>query len=361
MASRPQPPPPPGAAPAKTGGAWNTTKAGFRAVGQAGTGFRNGVRKLDDISISRSGISTKKQLSAGNVSYDRETHVVAPKQDVSHFAPPPKKLVNAPNSSSTTTKPASAAARSTTAGRPPPPPAPKPRPGTTSGRSVPPPPPARSGASPAPATAATPPPAYNAAAGVGGDGVGGLTSRLGGMKMPSSSEVSGGLASARTVGGLYGKYGGSATSAAAAANRGDTAAAFSALRAAPKPTLAEAKAGYAAANNLNNLHTKYAGTAPTTATAQTPAVVSQVPVTAPAVVAPPPLPGNKPGARGGSVNERVCAFAFDAQAAGDLGMRVGDRILILERTDDEEAWWRGRNLTTGGQEGVFPANYTRPA
>ncbi|VDO29726.1 unnamed protein product [Heligmosomoides polygyrus] len=46
-------------------------------------------------------------------------------------------------------------------------------------------------------------------------------------------------------------------------------------------------------------------------------------------------------------------FDFEAVEPTDLSLKVGDRILVLERNDD---WWRGR---CNGREGIFPANYVQ--
>ncbi|KAJ1352847.1 Intersectin 1 (SH3 domain protein) [Parelaphostrongylus tenuis] len=49
----------------------------------------------------------------------------------------------------------------------------------------------------------------------------------------------------------------------------------------------------------------------------------------------------------------VAMFDFDAVEPTDLSLKVGDRIMVLERKDD---WWRGR---CNGREGIFPANYVQ--
>lgn len=362
MSSRPQPPPPP--AEKKSGGVVSGTKAGFKAVGAAGSGLRNSYRKLDDIQITRKGIVTKKQLSAGNVSYDRDTHIVAAKQDVSQFAPPPKKVIGS-ESLKGQVKTASSHLQPATATKPARPapaaaPAPAPRPAAAGARSVPPPPPARS-----PATATPPPPpAYTTAPAPAASSS--LTSRFGAMKLPSggggntggagSTTASGAAAdlksagaSAKTVGGFASKYG---SSVAAASNAKDPQAAAAALKAGPKPTFAELKAGAAAAQDLNRLHSQYAP--------QANALANQAGVAGVAGGrAPPPLPAHrsKPAS---DVDRRICTFDFAAQADGDLSIRPGDAVTVLDRTGDDNAWWRGRNERTG-LEGVFPANYTKQA
>nr|CDJ95188.1 EF hand and Src homology-3 and Dbl homology (DH) domain containing protein [Haemonchus contortus] len=49
----------------------------------------------------------------------------------------------------------------------------------------------------------------------------------------------------------------------------------------------------------------------------------------------------------------VAMFDFDAVEPTDLSLKVGDRIMVLERNDD---WWKGR---CNGREGIFPANYVQ--
>lgn len=49
-------------------------------------------------------------------------------------------------------------------------------------------------------------------------------------------------------------------------------------------------------------------------------------------------------------------YSFDAQSPGDLSFGVGDKIEVLERTGDPDAWWKGR---LNGEEGIFPANYCK--
>ncbi|KJH47369.1 SH3 domain protein [Dictyocaulus viviparus] len=58
-----------------------------------------------------------------------------------------------------------------------------------------------------------------------------------------------------------------------------------------------------------------------------------------------------PKSQTSSVGWYVAMFDFDAIEPTDLSLKVGDRIMVLERKDD---WWRGR---CNGREGIFPANY----
>ncbi|WWD03087.1 hypothetical protein V865_001133 [Kwoniella europaea PYCC6329] len=72
--------------------------------------------------------------------------------------------------------------------------------------------------------------------------------------------------------------------------------------------------------------------------------------------APPPPPPLKPKP---SFNRAVYAtaiFDFEAQAEGDLSFRAGDRIEIIEKTENPDEWWTGR---LNGATGVFPGTYTQ--
>jgi len=72
--------------------------------------------------------------------------------------------------------------------------------------------------------------------------------------------------------------------------------------------------------------------------------------------APPPPPPLKPKPEPASYV--VALYDFTAQADGDLDFRVGDRIQVIERTENTEDWWKGR---LDGREGVFPGNYVQEA
>ncbi|KAI9247696.1 hypothetical protein BDA99DRAFT_253801 [Phascolomyces articulosus] len=54
----------------------------------------------------------------------------------------------------------------------------------------------------------------------------------------------------------------------------------------------------------------------------------------------------------------VALYDLDAQQDGDLTIRAGDRIEIIEKTDDTMDWWKGK---IGQREGMFPANYVEPS
>jgi amphiphysin len=49
-------------------------------------------------------------------------------------------------------------------------------------------------------------------------------------------------------------------------------------------------------------------------------------------------------------------YDFEAVQDGDLGFTKGDVIEIIDKTNDVNAWWRGR---LNGREGVFPGNYVK--
>ena len=71
--------------------------------------------------------------------------------------------------------------------------------------------------------------------------------------------------------------------------------------------------------------------------------------------APPPPPPLKPKP---SFNAQYATAIFDyeAQAEGDLSFRAGDRIEIVEKSDNVDDWWTGK---INGQTGIFPGNYTQ--
>nr|XP_031863366.1 uncharacterized protein CI109_001241 [Kwoniella shandongensis]KAA5530438.1 hypothetical protein CI109_001241 [Kwoniella shandongensis] len=72
--------------------------------------------------------------------------------------------------------------------------------------------------------------------------------------------------------------------------------------------------------------------------------------------APPPPPPLKPKPSYNAVKYATAIFDFDAQADGDLSFRAGDRIEIVERTENADDWWTGR---LNGQTGIFPGTYTQ--
>jgi amphiphysin len=65
-----------------------------------------------------------------------------------------------------------------------------------------------------------------------------------------------------------------------------------------------------------------------------------------------PAPGPAPAA----VEYCTALYDYAPQAAGDLALRAGDRIEIVQRTADANGWWTGR---LNGQQGVFPGNYVQ--
>lgn len=56
-------------------------------------------------------------------------------------------------------------------------------------------------------------------------------------------------------------------------------------------------------------------------------------------------------------NMVIAQYDFAAQQAGDLSFKVGDKVLVLERSEYVNDWWRGR--TEDGREGTFPGNYVK--
>lgn len=70
----------------------------------------------------------------------------------------------------------------------------------------------------------------------------------------------------------------------------------------------------------------------------------------PPPVKPKPAPAPKP------VVYVTALYDFDAQAEGDLSFRAGDRIEIVQRSENTDDWWTGK---LNGQQGVFPGNYVQ--
>ncbi|KAI8336797.1 hypothetical protein BC941DRAFT_376739 [Chlamydoabsidia padenii] len=68
---------------------------------------------------------------------------------------------------------------------------------------------------------------------------------------------------------------------------------------------------------------------------------------------PPPPPPPKPKAFVKPIEYAQALYDFDAQQPGDLPLREGDRIEIIEKAED---WWKGR---IGNQVGIFPGNYVQ--
>lgn len=50
----------------------------------------------------------------------------------------------------------------------------------------------------------------------------------------------------------------------------------------------------------------------------------------------------------------IAAFDFEPQEDGELRLRKGDVITVLDKSDQN--WWRG---TCKGQEGMFPVPYVK--
>ncbi|KAI0674531.1 hypothetical protein C8Q78DRAFT_1067524 [Trametes maxima] len=54
------------------------------------------------------------------------------------------------------------------------------------------------------------------------------------------------------------------------------------------------------------------------------------------------------------VARAIALFNFDAVQPGDLSFKKGQVIVVTEKSDDTNTWWRGK---LEGREGVFPANF----
>ena len=74
--------------------------------------------------------------------------------------------------------------------------------------------------------------------------------------------------------------------------------------------------------------------------------------------APPPLkPKPSFGAAAAPAPKYATAtFDFEAQAEGDLSFHAGDRIEIVEQSENADDWWTGR---LDGRQGIFPGTYTQ--
>lgn len=72
--------------------------------------------------------------------------------------------------------------------------------------------------------------------------------------------------------------------------------------------------------------------------------------------APPPPPALKPKPSYSAVKYATAIFDFEAQAEGDLSFSAGDKIEIIERSDNADDWWTGR---LDGRTGIFPGTYTQ--
>ncbi|RXK37065.1 hypothetical protein M231_05653 [Tremella mesenterica] len=72
--------------------------------------------------------------------------------------------------------------------------------------------------------------------------------------------------------------------------------------------------------------------------------------------APPPPPPLKAKPSFAPVKYATAIFDFEAQAEGDLSFNAGDRIEIIERTDNADDWWTGK---LNGRTGIFPGTYTQ--
>lgn len=72
--------------------------------------------------------------------------------------------------------------------------------------------------------------------------------------------------------------------------------------------------------------------------------------------APPPAPPARAAYSGPAVEYCTALYDYTPQAAGDLPIKAGDVIEIVQRTADTNGWWTGK---VNGQQGVFPGNYVQ--
>lgn len=73
-----------------------------------------------------------------------------------------------------------------------------------------------------------------------------------------------------------------------------------------------------------------------------------------AAVPPPAVP--PPAAATPAVEYCTALYDYAPQAQGDLAMKAGDVVEIVQRTADANGWWTGK---LNGQVGVFPGNYVQ--
>ncbi|KAJ3386898.1 Endophilin-A2 [Entophlyctis sp. JEL0112] len=73
--------------------------------------------------------------------------------------------------------------------------------------------------------------------------------------------------------------------------------------------------------------------------------------------APPPLPSREPIPTPARPNQKQtkALYQFDAEGPGELSIRKGDIINVVEEVD--EGWWIGEMADGSGRHGMFPANY----
>ena len=76
-----------------------------------------------------------------------------------------------------------------------------------------------------------------------------------------------------------------------------------------------------------------------------------------AAAATPPVPISAAGADAATGDLVVGAADFEADQPGDLGFKIGDRIVVTARNGD---WWEGHLESNPGKSGEFPSTYVNP-
>ena len=71
----------------------------------------------------------------------------------------------------------------------------------------------------------------------------------------------------------------------------------------------------------------------------------------------PPVPISAAGADAVTGDLVVGAADFEADQPGDLGFKIGDRIVVTARNGD---WWEGHLESNPGKSGEFPSTYVNP-
>lgn len=54
------------------------------------------------------------------------------------------------------------------------------------------------------------------------------------------------------------------------------------------------------------------------------------------------------------LTERGLVFFLETNKSGDLSFRKGQVIIVTQKSNDSNTWWKGK---LDGKEGMFPANF----